>query len=107
MKKYLTKERTMLIVGLLVLILGLTSCNGLVGVPLDKFDIQSEGILIILSWPIGWIMHLIGSIFPSGSGQFAWGLFFTTLIVLLVKLLILYSSSKFALVYRLKFNILL
>lgn len=81
MKKYLTKERSMLIVGLLVLVLGLTSCNGLVGVPLDKFDIQSEGILIILSWPIGWIMNLIGSIFPEGSGQFAWGLLFTTLIV--------------------------
>ena len=79
MKKYLTKERSMLIVGLLVLVLGLTSCNGLVGVPLDKFDIQSEGILIILSWPIGWIMHLIGSIFPSA--QFAWGLLFTTIIV--------------------------
>ena len=44
-KKYLTKERSMLIVGLLVLVLGLTSCNGLVGVPLDKFDIQSGGTI--------------------------------------------------------------
>ena len=82
MKKYLTKERLMLIVGLFVLILGLTSCSGstVVGVPLDKFD-MSEGIITLLVWPIGWIMHLIGSIFPEGSGQFAWGLLFTTLIV--------------------------
>ena len=82
MKKYLTKEKVMLIIGLCVLIFGLTSCNDTShnNLPLDDFD-MNEGILTLLVWPIGWIMHLIGSIFPEGSGQFALGLFFTTIIV--------------------------
>ena len=82
MKKYLTREKVMLIVGLCILVLGLVSCNDTSHntKPLDNFD-MNEGILTILVWPIGWVMHLIGSIFPAGSGQFAWGLLFTTLIV--------------------------
>ena len=82
MRKYLTKERVMLIVGLCVLILGLTSCDTgkFNDKPLNNFD-MNEGILTLLVWPIGWFMHLIGSLFPEGSGQFAWGLLFTTIVV--------------------------
>lgn len=82
MKKYLTREKVMLIAGLLILVLGLVSCNDTSNntKPLNDFD-MNEGILTLLVWPIGWIMHAIGSIFPAGSGQFAWGLLFTTLIV--------------------------
>ena len=84
MKKFITKERVMLIIGLCVLILGLTSCTtdqSEYTKPLNDYS-QESGILNwILVWPLGWIMHLIGSIFPAGSGQFAWGLLFTTIIV--------------------------
>ena len=82
MKKYLTKERILLIVGLCVFVLGLTSCStdaSTYTIPLNKFSEEKDIFGWILIWPIGWIMHLIGSIFPSA--QFAWGLFFTTIII--------------------------
>lgn len=82
MKKYLTKERVMLIIGLCILILGLTSCSSgedSYSIPLNKFTDEKDIFGWLLIWPIGWVMHLLGSIFPSG--QFAWGLLFTTIIV--------------------------
>lgn len=82
MKKYLTKQRVMLLIGLCILVLGLTSCGGNQSqyeIPLNKFSDEKDIFGWILVWPIGWVMHLIGSIFPSG--QFAWGLLFTTIIV--------------------------
>ena len=82
MKKYLTKERVMLVVGLLILLFGLTSCTSdqaSLTRPLNLFKEETDILGWILVWPIGWIMHLIGSIFPSG--QFAWGLLFTTIII--------------------------
>ena len=82
MKKYLTKERILLIVGLCVFVLGLTSCStdaSTYTIPLNKFSEEKDIFGWILIWPIGWVMHLIGSIFPSA--QFAWGLFFTTILV--------------------------
>ena len=82
MKKYLTKERILLIVGLCVFVLGLTSCStdaSTYTIPLNKFSEEKDIFGWILIWPIGWIMHLIGSIFPSA--QFAWGLLFTTIII--------------------------
>ena len=82
MKKYLTKERVLLIVGLLVLVLGLTSCGAdqsSYSIPLNNFTDEKDILGWLLVWPIGWVMHLIGSIFPAG--QFAWGLLFTTIIV--------------------------
>ena len=82
MKKYLTKERILLIVGLCVFVLGLTSCSGDASqytIPLNNFSEEKDIFGWLLIWPIGWVMHLIGSIFPSA--QFAWGLLFTTIIV--------------------------
>jgi YidC/Oxa1 family membrane protein insertase len=64
------------------LVLGLTSCSGgedAYKIPLNKFTDEKDIFGWILIWPIGWVMHLIGSIFPSA--QFAWGLLFTTIIV--------------------------
>jgi YidC/Oxa1 family membrane protein insertase len=82
MKKYLTKERILLIVGLCIFVFGLTSCSGDASsytIPLNKFGDEKDIFGWLLIWPIGWVMHLIGSIFPSA--QFAWGLLFTTIIV--------------------------
>ena len=82
MKKYLTKERVFFIVGLLVLVLGLTSCSSNEAAysrPLNNYNQESGLFGYILVWPIAWVMHLIGSIFPSAN--FAWGLLFVTLIV--------------------------
>ncbi len=82
MKKYLTKEKVMLIIGLCILIFGLTSCSGgedSYKIPLNKFSEENDIFGWLLIWPIGWVMHFIGSLFPSG--QFAWGLLFTTIIV--------------------------
>ena len=82
MKKYLTKERILLIVGLCIFVLGLTSCStdaSSYTIPLNKFGDEKNIFGWILIWPIGWIMHSIGSFFPSA--QFAWGLLFTTIII--------------------------
>ena len=82
MKKYLTKERILLIVGLCVFVFGLTSCStdaSTYTIPLNRFGEEKDIFGWLLIWPIGWVMHLIGSIFPSA--QFAWGLLFTTIIV--------------------------
>ena len=82
MKKYLTKERVLFIVGLLILILGLTSCGGnndKYTRPLNNYGEESGLFGYILVWPIAWIMHTIGSLFPSAT--FVWGLLFTTLII--------------------------
>ena len=82
MKKYLTKERILLIVGLCVFALGLTSCStdaSTYTIPLNNFSDENNIFGWILIWPIGWIMHSIGSLFPSA--QFAWGLLFTTIII--------------------------
>lgn len=81
MRKYLTKERVFVIVGLIVLMLGLTSCSGDANKylkPIQSFG-DETGILKILVWPIAWLMYQIGRIFPSG--QYAWGLLFTTIII--------------------------
>ena len=82
MRKYLTKERVMLIIGLCILVLGLTSCGGSEDsykIPLNKFTDEKDIFGWLLVWPIAWVMHAIGSIFPSAN--FAWGLLFTTIIV--------------------------
>lgn len=81
MRKYLTKDRVFLMIGLLVLILGLTSCSGDADkylIPIQSFK-NETGILKILVWPIAWLMYQIGRIFPSGN--YAWGLLFTTIII--------------------------
>ena len=80
MKKYFTKERVLFVIALIVIVLGLTGCSGAESYtkPLNEYG-QEDFFGWILVWPIGWVMHLIGSIFPSG--QFAWGILFTTIIV--------------------------
>ena len=84
MRKYLTKERIMFVIAICVIVLGLTSCggngcNGSRDIPLDTWANEPKFFGKILVWPIGWVMNSIGSIFPSG--QFAWGILFTTIIV--------------------------
>lgn len=84
MRKYLTKERVMFVIAICVIVLGLTSCggngcNGSRDIPLDTWANEPKFFGKILVWPIGWVMNSIGSIFPSG--QFAWGILFTTIIV--------------------------
>ena len=84
MRKYLTKERIMFVIAICVIVLGLTSCggngcNGSRDIPLDTWANEPKFFGKILVWPIGWVMNFIGSIFPSG--QFAWGILFTTIIV--------------------------
>ena len=82
MKRYLTKERVLLIVGLLILVLGLTSCSTseeVYATAINKYGEEKGIFRYLLVWPIAWVMHNIGSFFPSAT--FAWGLFFTTLIV--------------------------
>ena len=82
MKKYLTRERVLFIVGLLVLVLGLTSCSSgeeAYSRPLNNYGDESGLFGYILVWPIAWIMHAIGSLFPSAT--FAWGLLFATIII--------------------------
>ena len=80
MRKYLTKERVLFVIAICVIVLGLTSCsgNGSRTQPLNLWK-EEKFFGTILVWPIGWIMHLIGSLFPSA--QFAWGILFTTIIV--------------------------
>ena len=81
MKKYLTKERIMFVIAICVIVLGLTGCKGCNGsnnIPLNTWK-EEQFFGKILVWPIGFIMNFIGSLFPSG--QFAWGILFTTIIV--------------------------
>lgn len=80
MRKYLTKERVLFVIAICVIVLGLTSCsgNGSRTNPLNLWK-EEKFFGMILVWPIGWVMHLIGSLFPSA--QFAWGILFTTIIV--------------------------
>ena len=81
MKKYLTKERVMFIIAICVIVLGLVGCsgNGSRDIPLDTWKNEPKFFGKILVWPIGWVMNFIGSLFPSG--QFAWGILFTTILV--------------------------
>ena len=85
MKKYLTKERVMLIVGLCILVFGLTSCSGgedAYTTPLNTFGEEKDIFGWLLVWPIGWFMHLIGNLFQSSQGgSFAFGLLVTTIVV--------------------------
>lgn len=81
MKKYLTKERIMFVIAICVIVLGLTGCKGCNGsnnIPLNLWS-EEKFFGKILVWPIGWVMNFIGSRFPSG--QFAWGILFTTILV--------------------------
>ena len=80
MKKYLSKERVLLIFTVCILLLSLVSCRSADNYSLPLNEWSEENFFgKILTWPIAWVMHLIGSIFPSG--QFAWGILFTTIIV--------------------------
>lgn len=81
MRKYLTKEKIMFVIAICVIVLGLSGCKGCNGsnnLPLHLWSTE-KFFGKILVWPIGWVMHFIGSLFPSG--QFAWGILFTTIIV--------------------------
>lgn len=83
MRKYFTKERVLLIVALLFVVLSLTGCSSesMYKAPLNKFTDETNIFGWLLLWPIGWLMHAIGTLFPAGSGQFAIGLVITTLII--------------------------
>ena len=84
MRKFITKERLFFIIGLFVLILGLTGCST------DQATLKNgigeygneDFFGWILVWPIAWVMYTIGSIIttPAG-GSFVFGLFCTTIIV--------------------------
>ena len=80
MRKYLSRERVLLIFTVCIRVLSLVSCRSAEAYtkPLNEWN-QEEFFGMILTWPMAWVMHLIGSAFPSG--QFAWGILFTTIIV--------------------------
>jgi len=75
--------RILVVILMCAFILTLTGCSSASSytIGLNEFADETDVWGWIFVWPIGWVMHLIGSIFPEGSGQFAWGLFFTTIIV--------------------------
>lgn len=84
MKKYLTKERVFFIIGLLVVVLGLTGCTTDQSTLQNGFGPYADEDFFgwILVWPIAWVMNFIGSaITTNAGGSFIFGLFFTTIIV--------------------------
>lgn len=84
MKRYLNSERVLWIIAICFFVLCLSSCdtNGkMYTSPLNDFGDETNLFGWLLIWPIAWVMHAIGSIFPYGWGQLAWGIVFTTIIV--------------------------
>lgn len=83
MRKYLTKKNLLLIFVLCGLAFLLVGCDSNAAdkyaQPIDTWTKESGMLEATLVWPIGALMHLIGSIFPTG--QFAFGILFTTIIV--------------------------
>lgn len=83
MKRF-NKKNFIFLIALVFIVLGLTACDfdgSMYRKPLNDFGDETNLFGWLLLYPIGWLMHLIGNIFPYGSGQFAFGLVFTTLIV--------------------------
>ena len=84
MKKYLTKERVFLVIGLLIVVLGLTGCTTDQSTLKNGFGPYADEDFFgwILVWPIAWVMNFIGrAITTNAGGSFIFGLFFTTIIV--------------------------
>ena len=85
MKKYFTKERVLFVLGLLVLIIGLTGCASTnTSTGYTGFGPYADEDLLgwVLAWPIAWLMNLIGNLIQTNlGGSFILGLFVTTVIV--------------------------
>lgn len=90
MRRYLTKKQLVLLVVMICFVaLFLFGCstsqaaaqNDKYNQPIDTWTKESGMLEAVLVWPFGWLMHLIGNIFPSGWGQVAFAILFTTIIV--------------------------
>lgn len=75
----LNYRRIILVLLLLVFVTSLTGCGTeMYEAPLNGFTDETNPFGWLLLWPIGWIMHGIGSLF---NDSFGWGVVFTTIIV--------------------------
>lgn len=76
-----------------IMLISLTGCASFTNYdkPLNGFSDETNVFNWLLVWPIGWLMHTIGSFF---GGSFGWALIFTTLIVRLLSWPIYMSTTN-------------